>query len=78
MTLPTAPPRMQARAKLNSRWPLCALSIHRMNSAAQTPRAVKNQRCQPPAEARNEKAAPVLCTRTMLKKLVTTVLSPSW
>jgi hypothetical protein len=38
---------------------------------------VKNQRCQPPP-ARNENAAPVLCTRTMLKKLVTVVLSPSW
>jgi hypothetical protein len=33
--------------------------------------AVKNQRCQPEASARKENAAPVLCTRTTLKKLVT-------
>jgi hypothetical protein len=39
---------------------------------------VKNQRCQPDAPARNENAAPSLCTRTRLKKLVTVVLSPSW
>jgi hypothetical protein len=42
-----------------------------MNSVAATPIPVKNQRCQPPALARKEKAAPVLCARTMLKKLVT-------
>jgi len=42
-----------------------------MNSAAPMPMAVKNQRCQPDAEARKENAAPVLCTRTTLKKLVT-------
>jgi len=48
-----------------------------MKAAAPTPTAVKNQRCQPPAPARKEKAAPVLCTRTMLKKLVMVVLSPS-
>ena len=29
-----------------------------MNTAAATPRPVKNQRCQPPAAARNENAAP--------------------
>jgi hypothetical protein len=49
-----------------------------MNPAAAMPSAVKNQRCQPPADARKENAAPVLCTRTRLKKDVTTVLSPSW
>ena len=49
-----------------------------MKTAAPTPTAVKNQRCQPEAEARNENAAPLLCTRTMLKKLVTKVESPNW
>jgi hypothetical protein len=39
--------------------------------AAPMPRAVKNHRCQPEAEAKNENAAPGLCTRTMLKKDVT-------
>jgi hypothetical protein len=48
-----------------------------MNSAAATPMAVKNQRCQPEAAARKENAAPVLWARTMLKKLVIVVLSPS-
>ena len=33
---------------------------------------------QPPAPARNENAAPLLCTRTTFKKLVTSVLSPIW
>ncbi|EKD99156.1 MAG: hypothetical protein ACD_23C00101G0002 [uncultured bacterium] len=42
------------------------------------PMMVKNQRCQPPALARKENAAPLLCTRTILKKEVTLVLSPNW
>ena len=42
-----------------------------MKTAAATPMAVKNQRCQPEAPARKEKAAPVLWARTTLKKLVT-------
>ena len=44
-------------------------SIQTMNTAAATPMPVKNQRCQPEAAARKENAAPVLCARTMLKKL---------
>ncbi len=71
-----APPRMQASANAKSFCPGCERSIQTMNTAAATPTAVKNQRCQPPAEARKENAAPVLCTRTTLKKLVTVVLSP--
>ena len=39
---------------------------------------LKNQRCQPEASDRNEKAAPLLWARTRLKKLVTSVLAPSW
>ena len=39
------------------------------------PSAVNSQRCQPPAAARKENAAPGLCTRTRLKKPVTTVAS---
>lgn len=42
-----------------------------MNTAAAMPSPMKNQRCQPLASARNENAAPVLCTRTMLKNEVT-------
>ena len=34
------------------------------------PMPVKNQRCHPEAEAKKEKAAPLLCTRTRLKKEV--------
>ena len=49
-----------------------------MKMAAKTPMPVKNQRCHPPASARNEKAAPWLCTRTRLKNPVMGVLSPSW
>jgi hypothetical protein len=49
-----------------------------MTAAATNPNTVKNQRCHPEAPARNENAAPLLCTRTMLKKLVTVVLSPKW
>src|SRR5688572_22550618 len=37
---------------------------------------MKNQRCQPPASARKLKAAPVLYTRTRLKKDVTVITSP--
>ena len=66
-----APPRMQASAKENSLCPACERSIQMMKTAAATPMAVKNQRCQPEAPARNEKAAPVLWARTTLKKLVT-------
>jgi|GEM_PF-5146542 len=42
-----------------------------MKPAAAMPMAVKNQRCQPEAAARNENAAPLLWARTTLKKLVT-------
>ncbi|MCY1235041.1 hypothetical protein D9M72_476450 [compost metagenome] len=70
-TLPMAPPRMQAIANEKSFWPACDRSIQTMKIAAATPMAVKNQRCQPEWSARNEKAAPVLCARTTLKKLVT-------
>ena len=66
-----APPRMQASANENSFCPLWERSIQVMKMAAAMPMAVKNQRCQPPAPARKEKAAPLLCTRTTLKKLVT-------
>ncbi len=59
---------MQARAKENSRCPGWVRSIQRMNRVAATPMPVNSQRCQPDAAARKEKAAPVLCTRTMLKK----------
>ena len=41
------------------------------NTVAATAMPVNSQRCQPDAPARNENAAPVLCTRTTLKKLVT-------
>jgi len=62
---------MLASEKANSFWSGCWRNCHTMNSVAATPIPVKNQRCQPPALARKEKAAPVLCARTMLKKLVT-------
>ena len=77
ITLPMAPPRMQAMANEKSFWPGWDFNIQTMNTAAAKPIAVKNQRCQPPAPARKEKAAPSLCQRTTLKKLVTKVLSPS-
>ena len=64
-------------AKQNSFCPGCARSCQTMNTVATTPMPVNSQRCQPPASARNEKAAPVLCARTMLKKLVMVVESPS-
>src|SRR5512145_279619 len=73
-----APPRMHDSAKPNRRCPGWLRSIHTMNTDAPMPMAVKNQRCQPPAPARNENAAPVLCTRTTLKKDVTGTLSPHW
>ena len=65
-------------AKLNRRCAGCFLSIQTMAPAATRPSAVKNQRCQPEASARKEKAAPVLCARTRLKKPVTATPSPSW
>ena len=71
MTLPTAPPRIMLKLKANSFCPGCERSSQTMNSEAATASATKNQRCQPPAPARNENAAPVLWARTMLKKLVT-------
>ena len=49
-----------------------------MNTVASTPTPVKNQRCQPDAPARNEKAAPLLWTLTRLKNEVNGVESPSW
>ena len=51
--------------------------IQMMKADATNPRPTKNQRCQPEAPARNENAAPVLCTRTRLKKLHTGWVSPS-
>ena len=41
-----------------------------MNTATTTAMPVNSQRCQPLASARKN-AAPVLCARTTLKKLVT-------
>ena len=70
-TLPTAPPKIQASANANSFCSECPRSSVTIKMAAPTPMAVKNQRCQPDDWARNENAAPVLCTRTTLKKLVT-------
>ncbi|OIQ69224.1 hypothetical protein GALL_491780 [mine drainage metagenome] len=67
---------MQARAKANNFCPACDLSNQMMTVAATRPMPVNSQRCQPSELARNENAAPLLCTRTTLKKLVTTVLSP--
>ena len=52
-------------------------SMYTMNTVATTPMPVNSQRCQPDAAARKEKAAPVLCARTMLKKDVMVVESPS-
>ena len=76
-TLPTAPPKMLDKAKLNSFCPGCARSCHTINTVATAPMPVNNQRCQPPAFDKNENAAPALCARTMLKKLVMVVESPS-
>ena len=45
-------------AKLNSFWCGWVRSIQMMKVAAATPMPMKNQRCQPPALARKEKAAP--------------------
>ena len=59
------------RLKANSLCPAWARSNQVMNTTAASASAMKNQRCQPPALARNENAAPVLCARTTLKKLVT-------
>ena len=73
-----APPRMLASEKQNSFCPGCLRNCQTMSSVAATPMPTNSQRCQPPAPARNEKAAPVLWARTMLKKPVIGVQSPSW
>ncbi len=49
-----------------------------MKPAAATPMPVNSHRCQPDESASSENAAPVLWARTMLKKPLTVVLSPSW
>ena len=54
----------------------CLRSCQTMSSVAITPMPTNSQRCQPPCSARKEKAAPVLCARTMLKKPVMGVQSP--
>ena len=69
---------MSDSAQQNSRWPGWLRSIQTMNTAAAAPMPTKNQRCQPEAPARNENAAPALCTRTRLKNEVMLRLSPSW
>src|SRR5664280_1290309 len=48
-----------------------------MKAAATAPRPMKNQRCQPEALARNEKAAPVLWAWTMSSTRLTVCVSPS-
>ncbi len=77
MTLPSAPPMIIVTAKQNSFCVGWLRIIQTMKAEAARPRPTKNQRCQPEAPARKEKAAPVLCTRTRLKKSVTRRLSPS-
>ena len=62
---------MSVSERLSSlRWLLRTRStiIATMTAAA---RAANAQRCQPPASARNEKAAPVLCARTRLNPVHT-------
>ena len=77
MTLPKAPPSTQLMAKQNKLCPACCRSSQTIKPAAPKPSAVKNQRCQPEASAKKENAAPLLCARTRLKKLVTGSLAPS-
>jgi hypothetical protein len=59
------------RERRTASGPRCVRSIQTMKHVAATAMPVNSQRCQPEAAARNENAAPVLCARTMLKKLVT-------
>ena len=68
---------MLASAKQNSFCVGYLRSCQVISTVAPTPMPTNSQRCQPPWSARKEKAAPVLCARTMLKKLVTGVLSHS-
>jgi hypothetical protein len=58
--------------------PGCLRSCQTMSTVANHADATNSQRCQPLPSARKEKAAPVLWARTMLKKPVMGVQSPSW
>src|SRR5689334_8561276 len=76
MRLPSAPPRTNARPAQSVRRSGERSSSTETTIAAPSAKAASSGVCQPGAAARKLKAAPLLNTSTMLKKLVSSTCSP--
>src|SRR5258708_14469165 len=75
--LPRVPPSPGASPTNTARSPRWRRSMNTITAEMTMLISVKNQRCQPPAPARKLNAAPALYMRTMLKKGVTSRVSPA-